>query len=89
MIYNLYIFNRKVSWGCEAITVVRVGISTFLVWMVPDSISAVFQGKCLYYREWSRPVHTLSDDPEEDKRLMFGMLFSIKDLVSKVGFFSF
>lgn len=44
------------------------------------------QGKCLYYKEWSRPVHTLSDDPEEDKRLMFGMLFSIKDLVNKVTF---
>lgn len=45
----------------------------------------IFQGKCLYYREWNRPVHTLSDDPEEDKRLMFGMLFSIKDLVNKVS----
>ncbi|RYG68047.1 hypothetical protein EON64_06050 [archaeon] len=29
------------------------------------------KGKCLYYREWSRPLNTLSDDPEEEKRLMY------------------
>lgn len=28
------------------------------------------KGKCLYYREWNRPLNTLSDDPDEEKRLM-------------------
>ena len=43
------------------------------------------KGKCLYYREWCRPLNTLSDDPEEEKKLMFGMLFSLKDLTSKLA----
>ena len=28
------------------------------------------KGKCLFYREWNRPVNTLHDDPEEGKKLM-------------------
>lgn len=28
------------------------------------------KGKCLYYREWNRPLNTLSDDTDEEKRLM-------------------
>eukprot|EP01040_Poterioochromonas_malhamensis_P001553 gene1553-1644_t len=43
------------------------------------------KGKCLYYREWNRPLNTLSDDTDEEKRLMFGMLFSLKDLASKLS----
>ena len=70
MLFNLYIYNRR--------------------------------GKCLYYQEWNRPLNTLSDDPEEEKKLMwafekkylilililyvrFGMLFSLKDLASKLS----
>jgi trafficking protein particle complex subunit 1 len=43
------------------------------------------KGKCLFYKEWSRPMNTLSDDPDEEKRLMFGMLYSLKDLTSKMA----
>lgn len=28
------------------------------------------KGNCLLYREWNRPLNTLSDDPDEEKRLM-------------------
>ncbi len=42
------------------------------------------KGKCLFYKEWNRPFNTLADDPEEEKKLVFGMLFSLKDLVSKL-----
>jgi len=42
-------------------------------------------GYCLYYQEWSRPQFMLADDPDEDKKLMFGMLFSLKDLTSKMS----
>jgi hypothetical protein len=48
-------------------------------------VSCAGQGACLYYKEWSRPVNTLSDDLDEEKKLMFGMLFSIKILVTKMG----
>jgi hypothetical protein len=45
------------------------------------------RGKCLYYKEYSRPFNSLkdSDDPDEDKRLVFGMLFSLKDLAGKLS----
>ncbi|CAE7634167.1 trappc1-1 [Symbiodinium microadriaticum] len=43
------------------------------------------KGKCLFYKEWSRPMNTLADDPGEEKRLMFGMLFSLKDLAAKLA----
>ena len=42
-------------------------------------------GKCLYYKEWHRPQNTLSDDPDEERKLVFGMLFSLKDLASKLS----
>lgn len=29
------------------------------------------RGKCLYYKEWNRPLNTLSDDAAEEKRLMY------------------
>jgi len=45
----------------------------------------LYQGACLFYREWSRPLNTLAEDPEEEKKLMFGMLFSIKGLVAALG----
>lgn len=42
-------------------------------------------GKCLFYKEWHRPQNTLQDDPEEERKLVFGMLFSLKDLASKLS----
>jgi hypothetical protein len=39
----------------------------------------------MLYREWSRPLNTLHEDPEEEKKLMFGMLYSIKALVTFLG----
>eukprot|EP01041_Mallomonas_annulata_P002262 gene2262-4399_t len=43
------------------------------------------KGNCLFYKEWSRPVNTLADDPEEEKKLMFGMLFSLKELTARMS----
>jgi trafficking protein particle complex subunit 1 len=43
------------------------------------------RGKCLFYKEWSRPLNTLADDPEEEKKLMFGMVYSLKELTSKIS----
>lgn len=43
------------------------------------------KGKCLFYKEWDRPVNKMADDPEEEKKLVFGMLFSLKDLTSKLS----
>ncbi|CAM9681997.1 unnamed protein product, partial [Sphacelaria rigidula] len=45
------------------------------------------QGKCLYYREWNRPQNTLENaaDDGEEQRLMFGMLYSLKELVTKMS----
>ncbi len=43
------------------------------------------KGRCLFYKEWNRPMNTLADDPKEEKRLMFGMLFSLKDLAAKMA----
>jgi trafficking protein particle complex subunit 1 len=43
------------------------------------------KGKCLYYKEWNRPQNTLGHDDGEEKRLMFGMLYSLQELVGKMG----
>jgi hypothetical protein len=43
------------------------------------------KGHLLYYREWNRPLNTLADDIAEERRLMFGMLFSLKDLVGRLA----
>ncbi|KAG5192933.1 Sybindin-like protein [Tribonema minus] len=42
-------------------------------------------GKCLFYKEWNRPQNTLQHDDGEEKRLMFGMLYSLQELVGKMG----
>mmetsp|Transcript_15892 Transcript_15892/g.36114 ORF Transcript_15892/g.36114 Transcript_15892/m.36114 type:complete len:146 (-) Transcript_15892:43-480(-) len=42
------------------------------------------QGVCLYYKEWSRP-HMSSDSERHDQKLMFGFLFSLKQLVAKMS----
>ncbi|KAG8476710.1 hypothetical protein CXB51_030451 [Gossypium anomalum] len=39
-------------------------------------------GVCLLYREWNRPLHTLN--PQQDHKLMFGLLFSLKSLTAKM-----
>ena len=39
----------------------------------------------MFYKEWLRPVNTLADDPEEERKLMFGMIFSLKDLAQKLS----
>ncbi len=42
-------------------------------------------GTCLYYTEWMRPHSTLRDMPDEDRKLMFGLLFSLKQLMNKAN----
>eukprot|EP00245_Coleochaete_scutata_P013761 TRINITY_DN5701_c0_g1_i1.p1 TRINITY_DN5701_c0_g1~~TRINITY_DN5701_c0_g1_i1.p1 ORF type:complete len:146 (+),score=10.34 TRINITY_DN5701_c0_g1_i1:99-536(+) len=39
-------------------------------------------GVCLHYHEWNRPLVTLS--PQEDQKLMFGLLFSLKSFAAKM-----
>lgn len=39
-------------------------------------------GVCLLYKEWNRPLHTLN--PQQDHKLMFGLLFSLKSLTAKM-----
>ncbi|KAK2983592.1 hypothetical protein RJ640_023126, partial [Escallonia rubra] len=39
-------------------------------------------GICLLYREWNRPHRTLS--AQQDHKLMFGLLFSLKSLTAKM-----
>lgn len=34
------------------------------------------RGKCLFYREWSRPLNTLADDPDEEKKLMYAIVLA-------------
>ena len=40
-------------------------------------------GVCLLYHEWSRAIRT-ADSPSADQKLMFGFLFSLKQVVSKL-----
>ncbi len=42
-------------------------------------------GDCLYYKEWNRPQSNFISDPDEDRKLVFGMLFSLKDLTHKIS----
>ncbi|KAI8001401.1 Trafficking protein particle complex subunit 1 [Camellia lanceoleosa] len=39
-------------------------------------------GVCLLYREWNRPLHNLN--AQQDHKLMFGLLFSLKSLTAKM-----
>eukprot|EP00243_Klebsormidium_subtile_P002278 TRINITY_DN14470_c0_g1_i1.p1 TRINITY_DN14470_c0_g1~~TRINITY_DN14470_c0_g1_i1.p1 ORF type:complete len:155 (+),score=9.71 TRINITY_DN14470_c0_g1_i1:257-721(+) len=52
----------------------RPGIYTFYVYNK--------QGICIHYREWTRPLVTLSS--QEDQKLMFGLLFSLKSFTAKL-----
>ena len=38
------------------------------------------KGTCLFYREWKRPNNPLADNPKEDQRLVFGLIFSLQKL---------
>jgi trafficking protein particle complex subunit 1 len=42
-------------------------------------------GSCLFYKEWNRPRNTLADNPDEERKLMFGLLFSLKQLMNKMA----
>jgi hypothetical protein len=42
-------------------------------------------GDCLYYAEWFRPVNTLKDMPDEDRKLMYGLIISLKHLMNKAN----
>jgi len=42
------------------------------------------RGACLYYHEWSRTHNPLADNPDEDVKLVFGLLFSLKQLCQKL-----
>ena len=43
------------------------------------------KGQCLFYQEWEETKITHSEHPEEDKRLVFGMLFSFKAMVDSLS----
>ena len=43
------------------------------------------RGACLFYHEWSRPRNALAGNPEEDQKLMYGLLFSLKQLVKNLS----
>ena len=41
------------------------------------------QGTCMYYQEWNRPFNSFADmenSADEDQKLIFGMLFSLKEV---------
>lgn len=42
-------------------------------------------GECLFYAEWFRPVNTLKDMPDEDRKLMYGLIISLKHLMNKAN----
>lgn len=67
-------------------TVSSVSLQSVTIGMTIHSIYIFSKtGTCLYYAEWVRPRSSLSDSPEEDRKLMFGLLFSLKQLMNKMG----
>jgi hypothetical protein len=42
-------------------------------------------GDCLYYKEWHRPKFAFRESPEEDQKMLFGLLFSFKNFVEKIA----
>ena len=43
------------------------------------------QGACLFYHEWSRTNNPFQSSPEEDRKLVFGLLFSLKQFAQKLS----
>ena len=43
------------------------------------------RGESLFYAEFFRPMHSLRDLPGEDAKLMFGLLFSLKQLMNTLS----
>ena len=43
------------------------------------------RGTCLFYVEWHRPRSMLAEMPDEDRKLMFGLVFSLKQLMNKMN----
>ena len=43
------------------------------------------KGACLYYHEWERPYNPLAGSGDEDAKLMFGLLFSLKQLAQQLA----
>ena len=43
------------------------------------------KGRCLYYWENNRPYNSLIDNPDEEKRLVFGLIFSLKHFSIKLS----
>lgn len=43
------------------------------------------RGSCVYYAEWQRPRNPLADEPSEDRKLMFGLVHSLKNLMNKLS----
>jgi hypothetical protein len=43
------------------------------------------RGESLFYAEFFRPMHSLRDLPGEDAKLMFGLLFSLKQLMNSMS----
>ena len=43
------------------------------------------RGESLFYAEFFRPMHGLRDLPGEDAKLMFGLLFSLKQLMNTMS----
>ncbi|XP_013380900.1 trafficking protein particle complex subunit 1 [Lingula anatina] len=42
-------------------------------------------GTCLYYVEWNRKKHSGIASQEEEFKLMYGMIFSIKSFVNRIS----
>lgn len=42
-------------------------------------------GVCLFHRDWNRKRMVLADSPDEDKKLVFGLLFSLKYFAQRVS----
>jgi hypothetical protein len=70
MIYNFYVFNRK--GACLY----------YEEWNRPQVLILYFFGESPLEQ---LSQNTLSDDPDEDKKLMFGLIFSLKELVRKMA----
>ncbi len=43
------------------------------------------RGKCLFYREWNRENSSTNVEDSEKQMLVFGLLFSLKQLVQKLS----